>query len=760
MSYLKDRLKKLNITDKINSYKTFNEEGRAYTFKFFTETDKGDISINYIDLDGHEVAYKPEDSRKLRAFSRTRYQVPKELPDGKTMKYDQPPKTPVMMFVTPELLRRYKNGEETSTLYIVEGEFKAFSMSNFGLPTFGIGGIHNFKDEKKVNLNPEIIRFCEKCKVQDIILLFDADCLQIKWEEKKDLYLRPSGFYGALRNFNELLKPHNLNLYFAHVVQSSDYKGIDDVLYNGISDQKQVVRELEEYSLEAKEKKYVMSHLVTGVSYNKIRGWFGLNSVEEFFNIHKDFLFDDKTTLKDKDFVYNQNTYHVENGQVTLSWNGQQKQYVRIGINYFKKTFALMTNNQIEENLELWSKGAICDDFKKSKLFLDSIEKYDSFTNIPENDPDKYKRTIIVGRDGMVSKLYNRYSKVPHTPEEGSWQTINKLLHHIFNYTNLKGESLYEFGLDYLQLLYTQPLKHLPILCLVSKERGTGKSTFLDLLKSIFADNMRILDSSRLMSPYNGHWAGKLVVAVDESFINMDDKNGAGNKLKMIATNATIPFEEKHKNAGEIPNISKLIMCSNDEFNFVKIDKEENRYCIIKVEPFTGDTDPHMVKKMLEEIPAFLYFLKHRQLYYPERSRLWFDERLFETEALLKIQSRTEPLVVRHIKGTIKEQFYNMRAETLKLSARALFELVKPDYQFVTLIAVKEWLMDNGYRTGNPTNINYRFTLESSLTTQKGVRCYTFKIRDFLSAEELDEFYRQGCIVSDNVAIEKSLYGN
>lgn len=314
--------------------------------------------------------------------------------------------------------------------------------------------------------------------------------------------------------------------------------------------------------------------------------------------------------------------------------------------------------------------------------------------------------------------------------------------------------------MDYLQLLYTKPLKHLPILCLVSKERGTGKTTFLNLLKSIFADNMRILDSQRLMSPFNGSWAGKLIVSVDESFIDMNEKNGAGNKLKMIATNATIPFEEKHKAAGEIPNISKLIMCSNDEYNFVKIDKEENRYCIIKVEPIKGDSDPHMVKKMIEEIPAFLYFLKNRKTFYPEKSRLWFKESIFETPALLKIKERTEPSTVKHIKETIKEQFYNMRAETLKLSARALFELVKPDYQFVTLIAVKEWLMDNGYRTGNPTNINYRFTPESSLTTQKGVRCYTFKIRDFLSAEELDEFYRQGCIVSDNVAIEKSLYEN
>lgn len=742
MSYLKERLKKLNITDKLNTYKAVGEDGvHGMNFKFFTETEKGDIAINYIAIDGKVVTFL-KDGKKLRAFSRTRYQVPVELPNGKEKRYDQPTGSPVVAFVTPELLKRYKTGEETRDLYIVEGEFKAFAMSNFGLPTFGIGGIHNFKDEKGVYLNTEIVTFCKKCKVQNIILLFDADCLQVTWEEGKDLYNRPAGFYSAVRKFNELLKPHNLNLYFAHIVQSSDYKGIDDVLYNGISDQGQVVKELEEFSIESKDKKYVMSYGITGRSYTIIRGLFGLNSVEEFFELYKE-------ELKDKDFVYKQNTYHLENGKITLSWHGQQQQYVRIGINYFKKTFALMTNNQIEENLELWSKGAICDDFKKSKLFLDSIEKYDSFTNIPENDPDKYKRTIIVGRDGMVSKLYNRYSKVPHTPEEGSWQTINKLLHHIFNYTNLTGESLYEFGLDYLQLLYTQPLKHLPILCLVSKERGTGKSTFLDLLKSIFADNMRILDSSRLMSPYNGHWAGKLVVAVDESFINMDEKNGAGNKLKMIATNATIPFEEKHKNAGEIPNISKLIMCSNDEFNFVKIDKEENRYCIIKVEPFTGDTDPHMVKKMLEEIPAFLYFLKHRQLYYPERSRLWFDERLFETEALLKIQERTEPMVVKQIKNAIKDQFYWLRTENVRLSANVLFELIRRKYNKIRITDVKEWLMDNGYRTRNASKFYYKFEAdyESQTSTE---RFYTFSAKDFMSYAELEEFRKEGWMNPDN----------
>ena len=42
MSYLKERLKKLNITDKLNTYKAVGENGvNTMNFKFFTETEKG-----------------------------------------------------------------------------------------------------------------------------------------------------------------------------------------------------------------------------------------------------------------------------------------------------------------------------------------------------------------------------------------------------------------------------------------------------------------------------------------------------------------------------------------------------------------------------------------------------------------------------------------------------------------------------------------------------------------------------------------------
>lgn len=731
MSYFEDRLKQLHITDKNNVYKTRDAEGRSINFHFFTETEKGDISINYIGIDGAVEEYETE-NRKIRRFSRIRLQNPKG-----DMKYKQPEGTETLPFVTPEILKTYKKGEKVATLYIVEGEFKAFAMSNFALPTFGIGGIHNFKDKKKDNIHPYIIEYCRKCQVNNIVLLFDADCLKVEWKEDKELTTRLKSFYSALNTFNEYLKPHNITLYFSHIVADSEDKGIDDVLYGGRSDQKLVISELEGLLTGTNERKYILTYLISGTSPFQIQRIFGLDSAKTFYE-------NNIKVLENKEFIYKGNPYYAdENGKLAVSWKGQQKNYVRIGTEYYKKIVEKAPNKQTEINIVRWSKENINQDFHNSKEFIKMIEKCDAFTNIPENDPEKYQQIIISEKDGITSRLYNRYSPVTHVPEEGSWRTINKLLHHIFDYKNVAGESLYDFALDYIQLLYTQPIKHLPILCLVSKERGTGKTTFLNLLRAIFVENMRILDSERLMSKFNGSWAGKLIVSVDESFINMDEKNGAGNKLKMIATNATIPCEGKGKDSTEVPNISKLILCSNDEYNFVKIDMEENRYCIIKVNPIEDTRDPHMFDKMVDEIPAFLYFLKNRQLYYPEKSRLWFEETLFETEALNKIKERTESASIKHIKEVIREQFYMQEADTIKLSAKVIYNLVKDQYRFINPMIIKEWLKDNGFRVGTATNFKYKYNYADDIFVYEKDRCYTFKMEEFFNPLEIDDFYNK-----------------
>ena len=64
--------------------------------------------------------------------------------------------------------------------------------------------------------------------------------------------------------------------------------------------------------------------------------------------------------------------------------------------------------------------------------------------------------------------------------------------------------------MDYLQLLYLQPIQKLPILLLVSEERNTGKSTFLNFLKALFQNNVTFNTNEDFRSQFNSDWAGKL----------------------------------------------------------------------------------------------------------------------------------------------------------------------------------------------------------------------------------------------------------
>jgi hypothetical protein len=530
-----------------------------------------------------------------------------------------------------------------------------------------------------------------------------------------------------------MLKPYDVTVYFSHIDVLSKHKGIDDLII-ATNNKEEIIKELEYLLVGANSRKYIHTYKVSGVSPYSILKLFGLDDVNTFFEKNKD-------QLIEKEFIYNGNPYYCdEKGNLVVSWKGEQNNYVRVGCDYYKKVVEKTPNKQTEINLKKWQIATIRSDYSKSKEFIKLIAKCDSFTNIPENNPSKYEQIMHSEKNGIKSKLYNRYYPVSYIPKKGSFENINLLLHHIFDYKNNAGTSLYEFILDYLKLVYEQPTKKLPVLCLVSRENTTGKTTFLNLLRAIFLENMRILDSDRISSQFNGSWAGKLIVAIDESLIAMD-KDTVKNRIKMIATNQTIPLEEKGLESREIPNFSKLIMCSNDETNFMRIDKEENRYCIIKVPPIPmTQRDPELLEKMIKEIPALLDFLQKRELHYPQKSRLHFDEDLYSTPALDKVKERTENQLIKNIRDVIKDQFIQQGKEHIKLSLKVLTELVADQYKFADKIKIMEFLHDQDYKVKNPTNFEY-FRSSSTEPIRETSRCYEFYYKDFLNEEELSQFF-------------------
>ena len=226
----------------------------------------------------------------------------------------------------------------------------------------------------------------------------------------------------------------------------------------------------------------------------------------------------------------------------------------------------------------------------------------------------------------VVGNFYNKYEPINHIPTEGSFVHIDSLIHHIF-------EEQYELGMDYIQLLYTRPLQKLPILLLVSQERNTGKSTFLHFLKAIFQDNVTFNTNEDFGSKFNEDWATKLLVVVDEVMLN---KREDTERLKNLSTALNYKVEAKQKDRHEIEFFSKFVLCSNNEAFPIIIDPEETRFWVRKIRHLESD-DTDFLQKLKVEIPAFLYFLLHRQMYTRVQSRMWFSASDLRTAALERI---------------------------------------------------------------------------------------------------------------------------
>ena len=177
------------------------------------------------------------------------------------------------------------------------------------------------------------------------------------------------------------------------------------------------------------------------------------------------------------------------------------------------------------------------------------------------------------------------------------------------------------------------PLQKLPILILVSEQRNTGKTTFLNLLKAIFQDNATFNTNEDFRSKFNSDWAGKLLIMVDEVLLSRREDS---ERLKNLSTATSYKMESKGKDRNEIAFFGKFVLCSNNEHFPIVIDREEVRYWVRKVNPLETD-DPFYMKKLVAQIPAFLHFLMQRELSVQCENRMWFSPERLRTAALNRI---------------------------------------------------------------------------------------------------------------------------
>ena len=297
--------------------------------------------------------------------------------------------------------------------------------------------------------------------------------------------------------------------------------------------------------------------------------------------------------------------------------------YLRVGTTYYKTIEKPLISGDRISILVRWNRETIVSDH--GKIYVSKVPKYDGFCCIPSH----------LNYEQIIDGFYNKYNEIPYQPieenidSEALKERISfslRFMEHIF------GEQL-ELGLDYIKILLEKPTQMLPIFCLVSKERATGKSTFIKWLKAIFGLNMTYIKGDSFSSQFNSDWTSMLIVAIDEVFF---DKKEITERLKYLSTTNKDKMEAKGKDREEVDFFAKFILCSNNEDNFIHIDENEIRFWILKVNPIKTE-NTEFLNNLISEIPFLLKHLIQRKFYSRKQTRMWFNESQIRTKALQKL---------------------------------------------------------------------------------------------------------------------------
>ena len=359
----------------------------------------------------------------------------------------------------------------------------------------------------------------------------------------------------------------------------------------------------------------------------------------------------------------------------------KEEEYMRVGTTLYKVVNQPCANGGYEKKRVVWNNSTLRQDYGKN--YLATVPKYDGFCTVPNHL--HYQKEI----EGFL----NLYEPIEHKPQQGEFSHIQSLMRHIF------GEQ-YELGMDYMQLLYLQPTQKLPIVLLVSEERNTGKSTFLNFLKAVFENNVTFNTNEDFRSQFNSDWAGKLLIVVDEVLLNRREDS---ERLKNLSTTFTYKVEAKGKDRTEIAFFAKFVLCSNNEYLPILIDAGETRYWVRKIMPLQSD-DTNFLQKLKAEIPAFLYFLTQRELSTTQESRMWFNPRLTHTAALQKIIRSNRNRLEIEMTELLLDIMSNMNVESVSfclndLVTLLLYSQVKVEKYQVRKVVQEVWKLTSAHNS-------------------------------------------------------------
>ena len=383
--------------------------------------------------------------------------------------------------------------------------------------------------------------------------------------------------------------------------------------------------------------------------------------------------------------------------------------YIRVATDYFKIITKRDRFDIDRKEIKRWKKEEIKQDHGAG--LLKHITKYDGFVMQPDN----------LNYTSTVGNYYNMYSEFSHKPKKGEWKWIEILLRQVFN-------GHYEKGLRYLQILYLKPKQILPILVLGSKERSTGKTTFLNFMAQLFGENYTVITPQEFTSSFNSSYAFCNIIGIEET---VDDKAATVNKIKGLSTGKFIPVNQKHIDNYKLPFYGKFIITTNEPEKFLKIDTDEIRFWVhILEKPKIKNTN--IEDDVISEIPAFLDYLSNMEEITTEQSRMVFSPAELKTKALELVKKESHTGLYFDMNANLENWFSENNKDELVMHLTEIKNIFFAGNSQISTNYIRN-VLKNEFKI----EPKVKYYIPSNGGVGKTSRVYTFKRSDFIDFEEL-----------------------
>ena len=720
MSYFDERIHKeleLSVDDYTIDIdiKTMHSVKRQ-PFQFLKENKYGGIDIYFYNLNRDLIEYNHPKAdlmdasniynERVQTFILTRLH-PDQVTDVR--KYDYPRGAGVHPFIPPQVVDKFEKKENIHTLYLTEGAFKALKAAKHGVDVVGLTSISHYANSTDKRIHKDIQRIILECNVKNVVMVYDADCLQISekdLERKEELTRRPLQFYNSMIAIKNLLTEFNVNVYFCHVLEECGPKGLDDLYVANKGREDAITKDL--FKLTSSEYFYKLN---LNSYLRKLNSYFNLKNVHYFYVAHAN-----KIENRKFQFFGNLYQYNSEDDKIEVLRDKRLKNLFICADDYYElANIPVDESGTYEEQLLLRKKEGIIRDYGKESI--DTLPVYKKFVNVPSH----------INYQKIIGNCYNLYHKIIHEPQQGEFPITKKFLQHIFR-------DKIDVGMDYLTIMYRYPKQILPILCLVSEKRGTGKSTFLKWLNDIYGENVAIIGNDEFKSQFNGIFMSKLVVGIDET--SLADNREITERLKMLSTSEKVHSQLKGKDFRSEIHFAKYILCSNKVNNFIYTDENEVRFFILELDSFEEEGErenPNIKKDMYDEIPAFLHYLSNRKIINPKMTRAWFDYSLIRTQAFDNLVENQKPKCQKLITEWLIEMFESFDLDEIIVNAKVLLYFIPQLKKYESQIndSIKRLDGEQVLKDGKSTAIRFKIPQHSIFNDETIVTYESFVGRGF-----------------------------